>query len=210
MLIYCDKPSHQFLFVWKSFKKNRIFTFTSRIYTDSLHPIIDTIATNILGYSEKQYGAIIDAGSTGSRILAFEFHKAYLDGRLVLDNELFKELKPGLSSLTPEKGADQIQQLLKEAKQFIPEKYWESTPISLKATAGLRILGATKSEEILQAVREVLADSKFLTNEHSVEIMDGTDEVSAGFVSLTYGNLTQHLISRESSPGLPSIIYQID
>jgi len=34
------------------------------IYTDSLHPIVDTIASH-LGYSEKQYGVIIDAGSTG-------------------------------------------------------------------------------------------------------------------------------------------------
>lgn len=79
-----------------------IFSLLS-VYTDSLHPIVDTIATQ-LGYSEKQYGAIIDAGSTGSRVLAFEFHKAYLDGRLVLDAELFKELKPGLSSLTPQSG----------------------------------------------------------------------------------------------------------
>lgn len=61
--------------------------------------------------------------ATGSRVLAFEFHKSYLNGRLVLDNELFKELKPGLSSMTPEKGALQISQLLEEAKKFIPEKY---------------------------------------------------------------------------------------
>lgn len=61
--------------------------------------------------------------ATGTRVLAFEFHKSYLNGRLVLDNELFKELKPGLSSMTPEKGAAQIGQLLEEAKKFIPEKY---------------------------------------------------------------------------------------
>lgn len=80
--------------------------------------------------------------------------------------------------MTPEKGAHQIKQLLNEAKLFIPEQYWLSTPLGLKATAGLRLLGASKSEEILQAIRDVFADSGFLTNEHSVEIMDGTDEVS--------------------------------
>lgn len=31
-------------------------------------------------------------------VLAFEFHLGYLDGRLVLESELFKQLKPGLSS----------------------------------------------------------------------------------------------------------------
>lgn len=72
------------------------------IYTDSLHPIVDTIFGH-LGYSEKRFAVVIDAGSTGSRVLAFEFHKAYLDGRLVLDKELFRETKPGLSSQTPDK-----------------------------------------------------------------------------------------------------------
>lgn len=169
------------------------------VYTDSLHPIVDTIATQ-LGYSEKQYGAIIDAGSTGSRVLAYEFHKAYLDGRLVLDNELFKELKPGLSSLSPEKGAAQITELLKEAKTFIPEKYLDSTPLALKATAGLRLLGAAKSEAILEAVREVFASSGFATNEHSVEIMDGTDEGIFSWFTVNY--LSNRLTSRSTAAAL--------
>lgn len=152
----------------------KVFSCCS-VYTESIHPIVDTIATQF-GYSEKQYGAIIDAGSTGTRILAYEFHKAYLNGRLVLDNELFKELKPGLSSLTPEKGADQIMKLLEEARTFIPQQYIASTPLALKATAGLRLLGAEQSEEILNKIREVFDKSGFNVNEHSVEIMDGTDE----------------------------------
>lgn len=99
--------------------------------------------------------------------------------------------------MTPEKGAHQIKQLLDEAKKFIPEQYLSNTPLGLKATAGLRMLGAQKSEAILQAVRDVFAESGFLTNEHSVEIMDGTDEVgfiinfcqfySTNFLSLFFG-----------------------
>lgn len=161
------------------------------VYTDSLHPLVDTIATQF-GYSEKQYGAIIDAGSTGSRVLAFEFHKSYLDGRLVLDSELFKELKPGLSSLTPEKGAEQINQLLDEAKKFIPQAYWANTPLAFKATAGLRLLGASQSEDILNAIRELFEKSGFYVNEHSVEIMDGSDEGIFSWVTVNYlsGRLT--------------------
>jgi ectonucleoside triphosphate diphosphohydrolase 5/6 len=151
------------------------FASCSSVYTDSLHPIVDTIASQF-GYSEKQYGAVIDAGSTGTRVLAYEFHKSYLNGRLVLDNELFKQLKPGLSSLTPAEGAEQIKELLNEAKQFIPEEFWPNTPLALKATAGLRLLGASQSEDILNAIREIFATSGFSTHENSVEIMDGTDE----------------------------------
>lgn len=160
-------------------------SLSSSVYTDSLHPIVDTIASQ-LGYSEKQYGAVIDAGSTGTRVLAWEFHKSYLNGRLVIDKELFKQLKPGLSSLTPEKGAEQIKELLAEAKQFIPEEFWPSTPLAFKATAGLRLLGASNSEDILNAIRDVFAISGFSTNENSVEIMDGTDEGIFSWYTVNY------------------------
>ena len=46
----------------------------SGFYMD-IHPLIDTVATT-LGYQNKQYAVVIDAGSTGSRVLAYEFHKA--------------------------------------------------------------------------------------------------------------------------------------
>lgn len=65
-------------------------------YTDTLHPIVDTIALT-LGYKQLQYAVVIDAGSTGSRVIAYEFHIGYLDSRLVLDKELFVQVKPGLS-----------------------------------------------------------------------------------------------------------------
>lgn len=65
-------------------------------YTNTFHPIIDKIAAS-LGYRQLQYAVVIDAGSTGSRVLAYEFHVGYLNNRLVLDKELFHEIKPGLS-----------------------------------------------------------------------------------------------------------------
>lgn len=71
-------------------------------------------------------------------MLAYEFHKSYLDGRLVLDKEIFREVKPGLSSFVdnPKEGANKIGQLLDEAKNFIPTHLWSNTPLVLKATAG--------------------------------------------------------------------------
>lgn len=121
---------------------------------------------------------ILDAGSTGSRVLAYEFHKGYLDGRLVLDKELFKEIKPGVSAYAdnPEDGAQKLTVLLDSAKNVIPQNYWSTTPIVLKATAGLRLLGPIQAESILNAIRKVLRESGFLVDKDSVEIMDGTDE----------------------------------
>ncbi|XP_055595951.1 ectonucleoside triphosphate diphosphohydrolase 5 isoform X2 [Uranotaenia lowii] len=152
-----------------------IFLFL--IYTDSFHPIVDSIAGK-LGYHEKTYAVVVDAGSTGSRVLAFEFHRGYLDGRLVLDYELFKHSKPGLSAFAdrPADGAATIEKLLQEAKAVIPEAKWKDTPLVLKATAGLRLLKPEQAEGLLQACRDLFKQSGFLVNDHSVEIMDGTDE----------------------------------
>lgn len=147
------------------------------VYTDSLPPIIDGIAVQF-GYKEKQFAVILDAGSTGSRVLAYEFHLGYLDGRLILDRELFKEVKPGLSSFAdnPLAGADTITTLLNDAKQFIPKDLWPTSPVVLKATAGLRLLDANKAENILNTVRDTIKKSGFLVGDDAVEIMDGTDE----------------------------------
>lgn len=146
-------------------------------YTDSLHPIVDGIALQ-LGYKQPQYAVVIDAGSTGSRVLAYEFHNSYLDGRLVLDNEIFVELKPGLSfyHAEPQKGAESIEKLLYKAKEFVPKELWSSTPLVLKATAGLRLLLPAEAENLLNAVRDVFLHSGFLVKDNSVEIMDGIDE----------------------------------
>jgi ectonucleoside triphosphate diphosphohydrolase 5/6 len=57
-------------------------------YTDSVHPIVDGIAGH-LGYREKQYAVILDAGSTGSRVLAYEFHRGYLGKKKSCLSSLF-------------------------------------------------------------------------------------------------------------------------
>ncbi|XP_053693718.1 ectonucleoside triphosphate diphosphohydrolase 5 isoform X2 [Sabethes cyaneus] len=152
-----------------------IFFFCS--YTDSFHPIVDSIVGQ-LGYHEKTYAVVVDAGSTGSRVLAYEFHHGYLDGRLVLDSELFRHSKPGLSAFAdrPEEGAVTIEKLLQEAKGVIPADRWKDTPLVLKATAGLRLLKPEQAEGLLQACRDLFKKSGFLVNDASVEIMDGTDE----------------------------------
>lgn len=158
------------------FEFNSIF-LSAALYTDTFHPLIDTIAVKF-GYKQSQYAVIIDAGSTGSRVIAYEFHKGYLDGRLVLDNELFIESKPGLSSFhdVPKDGAKSIDALLQKAKEFVPDGLWSSTPLVLKATAGLRLLLPVEAENLLNEVRETFLRSGFAVKDDAVEIMDGVDE----------------------------------
>ena len=44
---------------------------------DSMSPIVENLVSKF-GYERPQYAVIIDAGSTGSRVLAYKFHKSYI------------------------------------------------------------------------------------------------------------------------------------
>ncbi|CAF1062152.1 unnamed protein product [Rotaria sordida] len=72
----------------------------------------------------------------------------------VLKNEIFKELKPGLSSFVNDisKAAEQINNLLKIADQEVSRFKHRSTPLVLRATAGLRLLSETKQKLLLEGV----------------------------------------------------------
>ncbi|XP_075233466.1 ectonucleoside triphosphate diphosphohydrolase 5-like isoform X2 [Lycorma delicatula] len=138
---------------------------------------LDHIAKQV-GIHKNKYAIIIDAGSTGSRILAFSFHESVIDGSIKLEDGIFVQIKPGLSSFAdnPAVGAKKIEELLEKAKDFIPEMEWSNSPLALRATAGLRLLPAEKASALLDEVHLVFKNSPFYTNENSVAIMDGTDE----------------------------------
>lgn len=123
-----------------------------------------------------QYVVVIDAGSQGSRFNAYKFHISQSNGQFILDEEFFHPVNPGLSSYQePQKAAESIKNLL-EANTFVPKELWSSTPLVLKATAGLRMLPSNLADNILNAVRHVISQSGFLITENAVEIMDGVDE----------------------------------
>lgn len=99
---------------------------------------------------------MIDAGSTGTRLHLFEFsHDIRREhSPFQLERETFKEMKPGLSSYAeaPELAAESVRELLDLARRVVPQRQWGSTPITLKATAGLRLLPDHKADEILAYV----------------------------------------------------------
>ncbi|KAG0711967.1 Ectonucleoside triphosphate diphosphohydrolase 5 [Chionoecetes opilio] len=141
-----------------------------------------------LGVQEMTHAIVLDAGSTGSRVLAFTFFKSHSDNSLKLDDQLWHEVKPGLSSYAddPVKGAESLIPLLKLAQDRIPEQYWSSTPLVLKATAGLRLLPSEKAEALLLEVKKVLSSSGFYTTDNSVGIMDGRDEGIFSWFTVNY------------------------
>jgi apyrase len=61
-----------------------------------------------------------------------------------------------------------------------------STGLSLKATAGLRLLPGSKADDILAAVRKYLATYPFKLKSDAVEIMDGAHEGAFAWLTLNY------------------------
>lgn len=135
-----------------------------------------------------QYALMIDAGSTGSRIHIYKFHNC--GPSPVYEYETFVQKQPGLSAYAgrPDDAAQSLDSLLGVAMRVVPEPLRRCTPVAVKATAGLRLLGASQSAEILDAVRNRLS-TVFpfpLASQDPVVIMDGRDEGVFAWVTANY------------------------
>ncbi|CAH7686363.1 guanosine-diphosphatase, partial [Phakopsora pachyrhizi] len=148
-----------------------------------------------------RYALMIDAGSTGSRIHVYRFSfcdshlptsqkSKAIDNLPTLDHELFFKTQPGLSSYAgrPKEAAESLRPLLRAAIDGVPPQERACTPISVKATAGLRLLGDRESDEILKEVEGWLRDRwPFrLPDKSPVAIMDGADEGVYAWVTVNY------------------------
>ncbi|KAI8917944.1 nucleoside phosphatase family-domain-containing protein [Entophlyctis helioformis] len=140
-----------------------------------------------------QYALIIDAGSTGSRIHVYRFN--YCNGlQPTLEDEVFEQLKPGLSSFKdPDAAAASLDPLLKIALANVPASLHRCTPVTVKATAGLRMLGRELSDSILAGVRAKL-ETVYpfpVIKTDGVVVMEGRDEGVFAWITVNYllGNI---------------------
>jgi guanosine-diphosphatase len=138
---------------------------------------------------------MIDAGSTGSRIHVYKFNNCGPTPEL--ENEVFKmtpkkEGGAGLSSYKTdaEGAAKSLDILMDVAVESVPENLRGCTPIAVKATAGLRMLGPEMSQNILDAVRtrlETVYPFPVVSKEkNGVVIMDGSDEGVYAWITTNY------------------------
>ncbi|XP_058737691.1 nucleoside-triphosphatase-like [Vicia villosa] len=140
------------------------------------------------------YAVVFDAGSTGSRVHVYHFDQNLDLLHIGNDVELYNKTTPGLSAYAdnPEQAAKSLIPLLEQAENVIPEDLHPKTPVTLGATAGLRLLDGDASEKILQSVRDMLSNrSNFNVQSDAVSIIDGTLEGSYLWVTVNYllGNL---------------------
>ncbi|XP_056147499.1 ectonucleoside triphosphate diphosphohydrolase 6 [Lampris incognitus] len=132
-----------------------------------------------------QYTIMFDAGSTGTRIHIFKFQVEQNEAPKLV-HETFKAIKPGLSAYAdhPDECKAGILELLEVAEASVPSQLWRTTPLVLKATAGLRFLSGEKALLLLDKVRAVFSESPFLSRVDGVSIMDGADEGISAWITV--------------------------
>lgn len=135
------------------------------------------------------YVAVIDAGSSGSRVHVYQYTAA-ARVRVLPDHATFKQ-KPGLSSFEahPSEAGSSLDALVVFAKEHVPADRVAATPILLKATAGLRLVQQKNPDAvaaILDSARDALARSGFRFESSDAEIISGQEEGMLGWLALNY------------------------
>ncbi|XP_026482349.1 ectonucleoside triphosphate diphosphohydrolase 5-like [Ctenocephalides felis] len=142
--------------------------------------------TNPLSTRDKIYSVVIDAGSTGSRVVAYEFERH--GNKLKLLREQFNKTRPGLSSYAqnPDEGAKSIMQLIDNIQDFVPAYLKPKTKLFLRATAGLRLLGNDTAKMLLDKVQEEFKKTDYKVEDHAAGMLSGSDEGMFSWFTVNY------------------------
>ncbi len=112
-----------------------------------------------VAYSENI--AIIDAGSSGSRLYFYQYQQSAQSDWPVIQQISSKKVKPGLSSFAgnPQGAVASIKNLIDYAHLPADEKH---APIYLMATAGMRLVSPLQQHDIYSAIKNYLqTDTQF-------------------------------------------------
>ena len=138
---------------------------------------------------------MIDAGSTGSRIHVYRFNNCGPTPELEHEEFKMTEKKAGGSGLSSYKtdaegAAKSLDILMDVAMNTVPDNLKSCSPVAVKATAGLRMLGPEMSGKILEAVRTRLETEypfPVVSKENGgVVIMEGKDEGVYAWITTNY------------------------
>lgn len=167
----------------------------SNVYTTANSPTTKCTKPHDLSKPLVQYAIMIDAGSTGSRIHVYKFNNCGPTPELESEEFKMTEKKDGGSGLSSYKtdaegAAKSLDPLLQVAMDKIPDEYKSCSPIAVKATAGLRLLGDKMSTTILDAVRTRL-ETKYpfpvvSQEKGGIEIMPGEMEGVYAWITTNY------------------------
>ncbi|KAG6000893.1 hypothetical protein E4U21_004931 [Claviceps maximensis] len=152
--------------------------------------------------NHSQYGVILDAGSSGTRIYIYKWkhptaaseNLSSVDSRKLPRVKLKKSKKkhPGIATFANDLtlvGGDHLQPLLDAALNEIPSDKIKTTPIYFLATAGVRFLSKSRQSSLLRHVCVYLkANTKFHISscKEQVQVISGETEGVYGWIAANY------------------------
>ncbi|ORY57104.1 nucleoside phosphatase family-domain-containing protein [Leucosporidium creatinivorum] len=156
----------------------------------------------------RQYGIVIDAGSSGSRVqvyswvnpeMAKQTRKANKESVDVLSkvekgvehgDGWHLKVEPGISTFggRPKEVAEYLRPLIEFAASVVPAEELSNTPIYLLATAGMRLLPEAQQSDVLQATCDYLRTFPFSLPDctENVRIITGEEEGLYGWIAVNY------------------------
>jgi len=143
------------------------------------------------------YGIIIDAGSSGSRIYVYKWPHRKDNSTIPVVTPVLPEegqgagqnsVKPGIAQMHPENVSDYLQPLFDFADVLVPDRDKPRTPIFFFATAGMRLLPVDKQNQILNAVRTKINGTTYDFSSYLEwsRVITGAEEGVFGWVTANY------------------------
>lgn len=150
----------------------------------------------------SQYGVILDAGSSGTRLYVYKWKNPARASKKADEEELHslpklkleksKKIHPGVSTFADNVasvGPDHLQELVNMALDEVPEEKIPETPIFLLATAGVRFLPKPEQTALLQGICTWLqANTKFALPDCDahIQVIPGETEGLYGWIAANY------------------------
>lgn len=145
------------------------------------------LATPVLGALTPESGAyalVADAGSTGTRVYVYHLGA----GSEVQITDVGKG--PALSSFqdTPEKAAEAVKAQLFKAQALIPPELRPAVPVSVFATAGLRLLPEETQQAIFEGLKKGLLSESYPFDADALEVrtISGREEGVFALLAANY------------------------
>lgn len=142
------------------------------------------------------FGVMVDAGSTGSRVFVYRWPRIQTGTRGLIVPETNASwalsVRPGINAFSerPSAAGQAVQTLFDFARGIIEEEgcvgRLSQFPIYLKASAGMRLLDFLERDQILTVVRAQAAVSGFLFDVDNIRVISGEEEGIYGWISVNW------------------------
>ncbi|KAI8851882.1 nucleoside phosphatase family-domain-containing protein [Chytridium lagenaria] len=142
----------------------------------------------------RRYGIVIDAGSSGSRVLVYSWVDPILMKNVGMKGVIqIEKGTKGISSLETDPSIEMVTEylhpLLKFSASIVPKAKLSSTPIYLFATAGMRLVHKDARESILQNACKAAMRAGFSVLrgcESHFRVISGKTEGIFGWLTVNY------------------------